>query len=101
VEALRSRVGSVLPVAGATPVSQVWGGLIELTPDHLPVIDRPIPVLVVAAGFSGHGFGIGPVTGQLAAELAMGETLSFSIEAFRLARFAGKRHEAMPLALHG
>jgi len=101
VESLRRRVGSVLPVAAATPVSQVWGGLIDLTPDHLPVIDRPIPGLVVAAGFSGHGFGIGPVTGQLAAELAMGETPSFNIESFRLARFAGKRHDSMPLALHG
>ena len=64
------------------PLARVGGGLIDLTPDHLPAID-------------------GPVTGQIAAELAMGETPSFSIEPFRLARFAATRRDSMPLALHG
>jgi sarcosine oxidase subunit beta len=101
VESLRRRVGSVLPIAASTPVAQVWGGLIDLTPDHLPVIDRPIPGLVVAAGFSGHGFGIGPITGRMAAELAMGETPLFEVTAFGLSRFETYRQAAMPLALHG
>jgi sarcosine oxidase, subunit beta len=101
IAALRELVGAVLPAAAATPVARTWGGLIDLTPDHLPVIDAPMPGLVVAAGFSGHGFGIGPVTGRLAAELAIGERPFLSVNAFRLARFAADRRARQTLALHG
>jgi sarcosine oxidase subunit beta len=47
--------------------------LIDLTPDALPVIDAPESVagLVVAAGFSGHGFCLGPISGLLCADLAL------------------------------
>jgi sarcosine oxidase, subunit beta len=103
VAALRNRVGSVLPIAAATPVAHCWGGLIDLTPDHLPVIDAPRshPGLVIAAGFSGHGFGIGPVTGALAAELAMGVAPAHDLSAFRLARFASSDVPSQPVTLHG
>ena len=47
--------------------------MIEITPDSQPVISTvdTIPGLVVATGFSGHGFGTSPAAGQLAADLAM------------------------------
>jgi len=41
----------------------------------------------VATGFSGHGFGIGPAAGRLAAEMAVGGTLSVDASAFRASRF--------------
>jgi sarcosine oxidase subunit beta len=67
-------VAHVLPIAGRAAISRTWTGLIDLTPDHLPVIDAPGSVagLIVAAGFSGHGFCLGPVTGLLCADLALG-----------------------------
>ncbi|MFB6156712.1 MAG: NAD(P)/FAD-dependent oxidoreductase [Haloferacaceae archaeon] len=46
-----------------------WAGLYALTPDHHPVIEEVRPGLVVAAGFSGHGFMQSPATGQCVAEL--------------------------------
>ena len=48
-------------------------GTLDLTPDHLPVIGRPDGVegYVVAAGFSGHGFCLGPVVGRVVADLAL------------------------------
>jgi sarcosine oxidase, subunit beta len=103
VAALRDRVGNVLPSAAATPVARSWGGLIDLTPDHLQVIDAPAthPGLMVAAGFSGHGFGIGPVTGSLAAALAMGTAPAHDLLAFSLARFCGHGAASQPVALHG
>ena len=54
-------VAHVLPIASRAKVSRTWTGLIDLTPDGLPVIDAPESVagLVVAAGFSGHGFCLG------------------------------------------
>ncbi|SEA12346.1 NAD(P)/FAD-dependent oxidoreductase [Marinobacterium iners] len=52
-------------------IEEAWAGLLDVTPDSNPVIDRieAIPGLVIATGFSGHGFGTGPAAGQLAADL--------------------------------
>jgi glycine/D-amino acid oxidase-like deaminating enzyme len=54
-----------------TKIEESWAGLIDVTPDSTPVIDRikTIPGLTVATGFSGHGFGTGPAAGQLAADI--------------------------------
>lgn len=66
-----------------------WGGMIDVTPDAVPVIsgvaDRP--GLFVATGFSGHGFGIGPGAGEMAAALVQGRTPAVDPAPFRLARF--------------
>jgi sarcosine oxidase subunit beta len=96
-------VAGVLPIAGTTPIARTWGGLIDLTPDGLPVIDAPLPIegLVVAAGFSGHGFCLGPVSGQLCADLAIGRAPRHDLSAFRLARFSPYETEHATLALHG
>ncbi|MEZ5843738.1 MAG: FAD-binding oxidoreductase [Hyphomicrobiaceae bacterium] len=100
---LRALVGALLPAAADAPLAASWGGLIDLTPDALPVIDRPdgIEGLVVAAGFSGHGFGIGPITGALAADLALGLPPRLAVDAFRLDRFAHPSGPAASLTLHG
>jgi len=55
-------------------IKQHWAGLIDVTPDSLPVIGpiEQIPGLTVATGFSGHGFATAPGAGQLAADLVTG-----------------------------
>jgi glycine/D-amino acid oxidase-like deaminating enzyme len=72
------------------PIVQAWGGYIDVTPDVVPYIGGvgDLPGLTVATGFSGHGFGIGPGAGQLAAELAIGETTSVATAPFRISRFS-------------
>lgn len=59
------------PIFEKAEVDEAWAGVIDVTPDSTPVIDRvsKIPGLTVATGFSGHGFGTGPAAGQLAADL--------------------------------
>ena len=71
-------------------IVQQWGGYIDVTPDVVPYISRvgAVPGLTVAAGFSGHGFGIGPAAGRLAAELAASEPPSVDPSAFRVSRFS-------------
>jgi glycine/D-amino acid oxidase-like deaminating enzyme len=71
-------------------VVQEWGGYIDVTPDVVPYLSGigELPGLTVAAGFSGHGFGIGPGAGQLAAELAIDQTPSVNPAPFRAARFS-------------
>jgi sarcosine oxidase subunit beta len=69
----------------------------------LPVLDAPAqaPGLVIAAGFSGHGFCLGPVTGQIAADLALGRECRHPIAPFRLERFKHSDRQATDLTLHG
>ena len=59
---------------GLKPV-QTWGGLIDSTPDGIPVISAvdTLPGLYLSTGYSGHGFGIGPAAGRLAADLIAGD----------------------------
>ena len=71
-------------------IMQEWAGLIDVTPDAVPVISPvdAVPGLVVATGFSGHGFGIGPAAGRLAADLATGAPPIVDPHAFRFSRFS-------------
>ena len=78
------------PAFRDVPVVQEWGGYIDVTPDIVPYIGAAdaLPGLVIATGFSGHGFGIGPAAGKMAAEIAMNETPSVDPAPFRVSRFS-------------
>ncbi|WP_226577088.1 NAD(P)/FAD-dependent oxidoreductase [Acuticoccus sediminis] len=78
-----------LPVLEKAEVAQRWAGMIDVTPDAVPVISKveSRPGLVIATGFSGHGFGLGPAGGRLAADLASGSAPFVDPAAFRLSRF--------------
>lgn len=77
------------PAFAGLKVAQRWGGLIDATPDAVPVIGEVprLPGFFIASGFSGHGFGIGPGAGRLAADLVSGRTPLIDPKPFRLERF--------------
>jgi glycine/D-amino acid oxidase-like deaminating enzyme len=79
-----------LPEAGAVESEEQWAGVIDSTPDAVPVIDALDSPrgLVVATGFSGHGFALGPIAGRLVSELIVDDTPSLDLTGFRYARFA-------------
>jgi glycine/D-amino acid oxidase-like deaminating enzyme len=85
LSALRDRY----PAFARAQYLDTWAGFIDVTPDAIPVISAidKIPGLIVATGFSGHGFGIGPAAGQLAADLATGRSPLVPPQDFRLSRF--------------
>jgi glycine/D-amino acid oxidase-like deaminating enzyme len=66
-----------------------WAGFIDAMPDVLPVISPvdSLAGLYLATGFSGHGFGIGPAAGRLAADLITGRTPIVDPSPFRYSRF--------------
>jgi sarcosine oxidase subunit beta len=67
-----------------------FGALYGITPDWHPILDR-LPGLqgaYCAVGFSGHGFKMSPIVGQLMAELIVdGQGKALDIAPLRLSRF--------------
>jgi glycine/D-amino acid oxidase-like deaminating enzyme len=89
IELTLRRARALLPALRDVQVEAAWGGYIDSTPDGVPVIDGDvgIPGLVLAAGLSGHGFGIGPGVGHLVADILLGREPITQIGQYRLARF--------------
>jgi glycine/D-amino acid oxidase-like deaminating enzyme len=87
-EALES-LRRTYPVFAAAEVAERWAGCIDVTPDAVPVISGvdSLPGLTLATGFSGHGFGIGPGAGRLAADLVTGVAPVVDPTPFRYSRF--------------
>ena len=73
-------------------IVRTWAGWIDECADHIPVISKvdEVPGLIVACGFSGHGFGISPIVGTLLAEMAMDEPLTLDLSELRYDRFKAK-----------
>ena len=90
LEEARSVLSRMFPVFAGMQVAESWGGMIDVTPDAVPVIGEvpSIPGFFLASGFSGHGFGIGPGAGRLAADLVSGDTPVVDPTPFRFARFS-------------
>ena len=70
-----TRLGEHYPALANLKVAHSWGGFINSTPDGIPVISAvdTMPGLYLSTGYSGHGFGIGPGAGRLAADLVAGD----------------------------
>ena len=76
------------PALQGMRMARAWGGWIDSLPDGIPVISEVerMPGLFLATGFSGHGFGIGPGAGRLAADLVSGNRPVVDPTPFRYAR---------------
>jgi glycine/D-amino acid oxidase-like deaminating enzyme len=88
-EAARN-IEAAFPAFRGMKILERWGGLIDVMPDALPVISavESLPGFHLATGFSGHGFGIGPAAGRLAADLVTGEASPTELAPFGFGRFA-------------
>jgi glycine/D-amino acid oxidase-like deaminating enzyme len=80
---------ALFPHIAGLDLARTWAGRIDLTPDVIPIIDRPaaVPGLFIAAGFSGHGFALGPSVGKQLAEWIVAGRSSLDLSPFRLSRF--------------
>ncbi len=88
-----AHLARAFPAFAQTRITQHWAGLIDVTPDAVPVIG-PVPStpgFFIASGFSGHGFGIGPGAGRLMAEIVMGAQTCVDPAPFRYDRFRSTR----------
>jgi len=66
-----------------------WAGLYNMSPDKHPVYAQApeLTGFYVAAGYSGHGFMMGPATGQSMAELILGLSPTLPWDKLGLTRF--------------
>lgn len=92
------RLREAVPALAGVRLEKAWAGLIDSTPDALPVIDAPAtrsggtsseaPAgLVLSTGFSGHGFGLAPAAAEATAALVLDERPPYDLHPFRLSRF--------------
>jgi glycine/D-amino acid oxidase-like deaminating enzyme len=93
----RRNLEAVFPVFKQAVIQQIWAGLIDVTPDAVPVISgvESTPGLFLSTGFSGHGFGIGPGAGRLTAELVAGDAPVVDPAPFAFSRFVKGRRPVL------
>ncbi len=93
-------VTDLFPHLKPLDVNRAWAGIEAFMPDGIPVIgpSRAAPNLFHAFGFSAHGFELGPIVGQIVAELVTHGRSTLPIEPFAVDRFA-RRTAAPPQPL--
>lgn len=90
LRSLGRRLAELFRGAAHMRVIRSWAGIVENTPDGLPIIDRLTrPSNVVLATMSSVGFGLSPASGHAISELVLhGECRFANLTALRLNRFA-------------
>jgi len=90
VRSLARRLAELLPGAAHVRLIRSWSGLVENTPDGLPVVERlSSPDNVIIATMSSVGFGLSPAVGRAVSELVrFGQCQFADLGALALGRFA-------------
>lgn len=84
-----ARARELIPALNQSEVTAAWAGYIDSTPDGVPAIgETQIPGFVLAAGFSGHGFGIGTGAGEMIADIVMGKEPVLDAKPYHPSRFS-------------
>lgn len=78
-----------IPKLADAKIVRTWAGYEDVSADGIPVISKidEVPGLILACGFTGHGFGIAPVVGKLLSELGTDQPTTLDLKEFRYDRF--------------
>jgi glycine/D-amino acid oxidase-like deaminating enzyme len=90
VEETLGRLRSRLAAFKNARAINAYTGLYDVTPDWYPILGKSEAVrgLYLCAGFSGHGFKIGPAIGEvMAEEIVNGQCRTVDLKKFNLSRF--------------
>jgi len=90
LKTMAQTVIDLFPFMKQVPIVRCWPGIIGRMPDNIPVIGPGIKAAGIyhAFGFSGHGFQLGPIIGQILSELILDRRSSIPIDSFRIDRFS-------------
>jgi len=89
LQEMATRLITILPALAGLNVVRQWAGLYDMSPDRQPILGPAGDVegFHVAAGFSGHGFMISPITGQIVAEQLLGLPTALPVGMLDAGRF--------------
>jgi glycine/D-amino acid oxidase-like deaminating enzyme len=89
LKGIRRNIDTMFPQLADTPIIESWAGMVETSPDVVPMIGAidAIPGFHIATGFSGHGFGLGPGAGKAVAGMLTGVDTGIDLSPLRLSRF--------------
>ena len=82
-----------IPLLADAKIVRTWGGWLDDCYDGVPVISKvdEAPGLIIACGFTGHGFGTAPSVGLMLSQMVAGEDTVEDISALRYDRFKSTR----------
>jgi len=89
LKGIRRNLDTLFPQLADTPIVESWAGMVETSPDVVPMISAidSIPGFHIATGLSGHGFGLGPGAGKAIAGMLTGVDTGIDLQPLRLSRF--------------
>lgn len=92
IQAVNEWIERLFPHLVPEPI-KVLTCLYTNTPDYHFILDKhpTLDNVLLAAGFSGHGFKFGPIIGDLLADWLLDKQPALALDAFQLARFADNR----------
>lgn len=93
LDAMSQTVCEIMPLIGKLSLVRQWGGSYNISPDHQPIISRAeeLTNFYMACGFSGHGFMLAPMTGEIMADLIFNRPSSvIDLSELSIERFKGK-----------
>lgn len=82
-----------IPMLENAKIVRTWGGWLDLCYDGVPVISKvqEVPGMILACGFTGHGFGTAPAVGLMLAQMVIGEKTVVDISSLAYDRFKAVR----------
>lgn len=89
LKTMAQTVIDLFPFMKQVPIIRCWPGIIGRMPDNIPVVGPSKNAIDVyhAFGFSGHGFQLGPIIGQILSEIILDGRPSIPIDSFLVDRF--------------
>ena len=89
VKAIRKTPPQYLAGMDELEVVEIWHGMRPLSADSLPIIGHPRKLgnLILATGHGMIGMSLGPISGKVVAEIALGRKTSLPLDIFRADRF--------------
>jgi sarcosine oxidase, subunit beta len=74
----------VMPALEGLRIDRYWSGMLDISPDGLPIIDHEAGPdgLTFVTGLSGHGLALAPVIGEITADLALDRATARPIRPF-------------------
>jgi sarcosine oxidase subunit beta len=89
MQRIAHRLLELMPGLADLRILRSWAGVLAVTPDHNPIVDWcPRPTgLLVATGFAGNGFVLGPAVGLVVSQLICTGQAELDLTPLRLARF--------------